>query len=226
MRIWGPGSDRRVLGEAYWKAPLAWNKKKSAGVRGEFENELVFCSSMADVFEDHPTTNAQRERLWKLIRKTPHLTWQLLTKRPENIIRFLPEDWSMWLYPNVWIGVSIENNDYVHRAEILKKGFEVAVRFISYEPALGPLLDIDLTEIGWLIYGGESGAHRRQDDPGWAELIQQKCKASGTAFFYKQASDYRPGLVPARWQGVQEFPMEKDDRDFDENRERRYQSAI
>jgi protein gp37 len=103
--VWGLGKDRRTFGEAYWKKPLAWNRAaEKAGVPAR-----VFCSSMCDVFEDHPTTIAELEKLWPLIRQTPWLQWQLLTKRPERIAQSLPADWGQG-YSNVWLGTSIEND--------------------------------------------------------------------------------------------------------------------
>ena len=130
---------------------MTWNREAEAnGIR-----QRVFCSSMCDVFEDHPTIDAEREKLWPLIRATPSLDWQLLTKRADRMADRLPADWGGG-YPNVWIGVSIENNDYVDRADRIRD-IPAVVRFISYEPALGPLDQLNLSGIDWVIYGGESG---------------------------------------------------------------------
>jgi protein gp37 len=149
--VWGPGKPRRIFGEKHWREPLQWNSQaQSQGVR-----HRVFCSSMCDVFEDHPTIDGEREKLWSLIRATPWLDWQLLTKRPGRIRPALPADWGGG-YGNVWLGTSIESNDYTARADILRT-IPATVRFISYEPALGPLDQLNLTGIDWLIYGGESG---------------------------------------------------------------------
>jgi protein gp37 len=94
--VWGADKERRKLGEAYWKQPLKWNAAAgAAGVR-----ERVFCSSMADVFEDHPTVAEERQKLWPLIESTPNLNWLLLTKRPENMLKFTP--WSARWPSNIW----------------------------------------------------------------------------------------------------------------------------
>jgi protein gp37 len=185
--VWGPTSPRRVFDEAHWCEPLKWNDiAKEAGVRHK-----VFCSSMCDVFEEHPTIDVERAKLWPLIRRTPHLDWQLLTKRAHRVASQLPSDWSDG-YENVWIGVSIENNEHVSRANHIRN-IPAVVRFVSYEPALGPLDELDLTGIDWVIYGGESGPKFRQDDSSWAEQMKAKCETAGVAFFHKQNAGRFPG---------------------------------
>lgn len=147
---------------------------------------------MCDVFEDNETIANELQKLWPLIRATPNLTWQLLTKRADRIAECLPDDWGEG-YPNVWLGVSVENTDYVWRTEQLRN-VPARVRFVSYEPALGPIHDaIDLREIHWLIYGGESGPGRRSDDDAWSTGIAELCHANDTAFFFKQRSAGLPG---------------------------------
>lgn len=152
----------------------------------------VFCASLCDVFEDHVVANATRPRLWRLIKSTPMLDWQLLTKRPERIAANLPDDWGDG-WPNVWLGTSIESNEYCHRADTLRK-IPATVHFVSYEPALGPLDDINLENIQWLIYGGESGPGWRREDKQWARDVRDKCAIAGTAFFHKQSAGYRTEL--------------------------------
>jgi protein gp37 len=144
---------------------------------------------MCDLFEDHPTIESELQKLWPLIRKTPMLDWQLLTKRADRIAALLPADWGDG-YPNVWLGVSIESNDYVWRADALKQ-IPAAVRFISYEPALGPLDQLDLTGLDWIIYGGESGPSFRPLDPKWPRDMHARCRSAGVPFFFKQSSAIR-----------------------------------
>lgn len=204
-KLWGPNAERRTFGNKHWNEPIAWNAAASkAGVR-----RRVFCSSMSDVFEDHQTTRDQLPRLFALIRATPHLDWLLLTKRPERILasmqfatgQALPD-----VQLNLWLGTSIESIEQEQRAWHLRQ-VPAAVRFISYEPAIGPLRGIDLRGIHWLIYGGESGPDRRPEDPSWARDIRDACRLHGVAFFYKQKSSLRPGVVPKEWDGEQAFPM-------------------
>lgn len=180
--VWGPRAPRRTFGEKHWAAPIMWNIK----ARESGKTERVFCSSMCDIFEDHPTIVGELAKLWPLIRSTPRLHWQLLTKRPERIAANLPADWRDG-YPNVWLGTSIENDDYTDRADHLR-AIPAVVRFISYEPALGPLPSLDLDGIDWLIYGGESGPGWRNHDPQWARDVRAKCAKNGAAFFFKQSA--------------------------------------
>lgn len=184
LHVWGPPSTtaRRTFGDKHWNEPLKWDR--AAAQEGRVRR--VFSSSMCDVFEDHPTIALEREKLWALVRRTPSLHWQLLTKRSDRIAANLPADWGQG-YANVWLGVSIENDDYVHRAEDLR-AIPAAVRFVSYEPALGPVPSLDLTGIDWLIYGGESGPGWRDHDVQWARDARALCDRSGTAFFYKQSA--------------------------------------
>jgi protein gp37 len=147
---------------------------------------------MCDVFEDHPTVDEEREKLWPLIRETPWLQWQLLTKRPERIPAHLPADWHTG-YPNVWLGTSIEDNGEATRADELRK-VPAVIRFISYEPALGEIDKVDLTGIHWLIYGGESGPSYRTASYSWPRIIRDRCAAEGIAFFHKQSDGLRSGL--------------------------------
>lgn len=189
-RYWGPRSERKTMGDKYWRAPLRWQREaEEAGRRVR-----VFCSSMCDLWEPHETIDRERERLWPLIRATPSLDWQLLTKRPERIRDTLPPDWGPRGYPNVWLGTSIENNDYKGRADHLR-AIPAIIRFVSYEPALGPLNGLDLRGIHWLIYGGESGPDFREHDRRWAREMRWRCEAHNppVAFFYKQGAGVMSG---------------------------------
>jgi protein gp37 len=163
---------------------------------------------MCDVFEDHPTVADEREKLWPLIRVTPWLDWQILTKRPERILANLPSDWLNG-YPNVWLGTSIENNEYVHRADDLRH-IPATVRFVSYEPALGPLDRLNLTGLDWVIYGGESGPEHRPHDLTWPRQMKAMCESAGVAFFYKQSAALRTELgTTLDDQVVREYPRRR-----------------
>lgn len=182
--VWGPGKNRRTFGDKRWAEPLKWNADaKKAG-----KINRVFCSSMCDYMEDHPVIENERAKLWPLIRKTPWLHWQLLTKRAERIASNLPDDWGEG-YPNVWLGVSVENIDYAWRVDELRS-IPAGVRFISYEPALGPLNDLDLSGIDWVIFGGESGPGFRAADLQWSRDMRDKCQHEGVAYFHKQSSHF------------------------------------
>ena len=205
---WGKGKPRRVTSDANWKQPLRWNKiAEAAG-----EKHKVFCASLADVMDDE-APEGQRERLWELIDSTPNLIWQLLTKRPQRYLRYLPKEFK---YRNVWLGMSAENQEtFEVRADHLidasvNRG---TVAFISYEPALGPLTLSTRPnwQLDWLICGGESGANRRPMEQIWVENIRRECDERGTKFFMKQMSARTPEegakLIPAHLL-VRQFPGE------------------
>lgn len=202
---WGKGVPRRVFGDKHWSEPLAWNA--AAAKIGQCK--LVFCASMADVMDDE-APDGQRERLWLLIDQTPNLIWQLLTKRPQRYVRYLPENFK---HRNVWLGMSAEDQKshdirwpYLCDAAI-RRGLKT---FISYEPALGPLsIAREGWLPGWVICGGESGRERRPMEQKWAEDLHLQCKRSGVKFFMKQMSAATPAagsaLIPAHLL-VREFP--------------------
>jgi protein gp37 len=123
-----------------------------------------------------------------------------------RIADHLPPDWGQGGYDNVWLGVSIEDDGHVWRADVLRK-IPARVRFISAEPLLGPLPSLDLRGFHWLIVGGESGPGYRPMDRDWARQLRDKAKAEGAAFFFKQSAGFRPGrgdLLDGR--GWKEFP--------------------
>lgn len=128
-----------------------------------------------------------RQDLWRLIRNTPHLHWQLLTKRADNIRPNLPSDWGEGGYPNVWLGVSVESIDHHGRIDELRK-IPAVVRYVSYEPALGPIGGANLDGIDWVICGGESGPNYREMPLEWAREARDLCRRSGVAYFFKQSS--------------------------------------
>jgi protein gp37 len=142
--VWGKDAPRRTFGaKKHWNEPLKWN----AAAECEGRRHRVFCSSMADVFEDHPTVDQEREKLWPLIRSTPWLDWQLLTKRADRIAQCLPHDWGKG-YPNVWLGVTAENQVWADARIPHLLQTPATVRFISAEPLLGPL-DVTLHLNRW-----------------------------------------------------------------------------
>lgn len=201
LNVWGLGADRHPT--KTWRDPVKWNRQADCdGVR-----RRVFCASLADVFEDHVTANNLRPRLWNLIRECASLDWLLLTKRPENIRSMLPCDWGNG-WGNVWLGTTIEDDSVAYRLNELRSVPSV-IRFVSYEPALGPIDQSDLSGVDWLIYGGESGPGYRPDNPDWARAIRDRCRALGIAFFYKQGASLRSGQI-AELDGetIQEIPQE------------------
>jgi len=176
---WGKGNPRHLTNT--WKQPLAWNRAaEQQGIR-----KRVFCASLADVF-DAEVPKAWRTSLWSLIRDCSNLDWQLLTKRPENIEKFLPDNWNMKDFSHVWLGTTVENQKRAdERVEILTT-IPASIHFLSAEPLLGPIEFKSLEHIEWVIVGGESGHGARSMDMGWAMDIVQQCADNGIACFVKQ----------------------------------------
>lgn len=200
--VWGPDKPRRTFGQKHWREPLKWN----AAAKAEGRRHRVFCSSMCDIFESHPTIYDELGKLWAVIRATPWLDWQLLTKRPDWMKIRLPLGWGDG-WPNVWLGTTIESSRYAHRANYLRR-IPAVVRFISCEPALGSLYAVDLKGIDWVIYGGESGPQFRPHQLEWARNLRRWCQASGAAFFYKQGNGLKAGTDPMLdGEVIQEWPV-------------------
>lgn len=191
------GERRRTTG-TNWRQPLKWNRDaEAAGVR-----RRVFCASLADVF-DNQVPSRWRDDLWHRIDQTPHLDWLLLTKRPQNIARMLPgpeigaPKWGDG-WPNVWLGTTAENAEEYARRWSHVAAPPAAIRFLSAEPLLGDLGDMDLGRVGapnWIIAGGESGPGARPMHPDWARSIRDQCAAAGVPFFMKQMTGRAP--IPA-----------------------------
>jgi protein gp37 len=136
---------------------------------------------MSDLF--HPQVSADFiARVFEVMAATPQHTYQILTKRPKRA-RQLLRGWTPVL--NVWLGVSIEDERVVDRADILRE-VPAAVRFLSLEPLLGPLPSLDLTGIDWVIVGGESGPDCRPMRKEWVLELRDRCQAAGVPFFFKQ----------------------------------------
>ncbi len=191
--MWGDYPRRRTT-DAYWRNPLAWNARAELFQAEHGRRQRVFCASLADVF-DNQVDSSWRSELFDLIRRCDQLDWQLLTKRPQNIRKMLPPDWDNG-YANVWLGTTAEDSfAYKQRVTHLLK-VPSAIRFVSYEPAIGPIgkLDVDGESPDWLIIGGESGVRSdivRYTDPQWARDAIAECRRLGIAPFLKQWGTYK-----------------------------------
>ena len=180
-----------------WADPIRWQRKAEQAGR----TELVFTCSWSDWF--HEAADQWRPEAWEVVRKCPNLIFQILTKRPENIRSRLPADWGHG-YPNVWLGVSAENQSMADKRIPLLLQAPAAVRFISLEPLLGPVeLDswpfrcwlhtvsdgsAERPGLDWVILGGESGPGFRPMPHAWAREIREQCRVAGVAFFFKQSA--------------------------------------
>lgn len=197
---WGPNANRVIGSATYWRQPITWNRAAERdGVR-----RRVFAFSLADVFEDRADLISPRFDLWRTIHDTPSLDWLLLTKRPENWRKFWPCKPDRPIAPNVWFGVSVENQEYADRRIPVLRGIPAVVRWISYEPALGPVdfhllhrFHIKHDRIDWIIVGGESGPHARPLDLEWARSTIRQCRDTGVACFVKQLGHKPFGSISA-----------------------------
>jgi protein gp37 len=188
---WGPHGERKRTSDANWRQPIKWNVAAGQFKKEHGHRPRVFCASLADVF-DNKVPTSWRNDLFALIRQCRRLDWLLLTKRPQNILKMLPKDWGGDGYHNVWLGVTAENQIYFDQRWRILQRIPAVVRFISYEPALGPL---SLSQYGhlpdWLISGGESGGGARPLKPRWIRNIIRECRDRGVAAFHKQWGDYK-----------------------------------
>ncbi len=143
---------------------------------------IYFVNSMSDLFHEKVPFDYVRQ-VFDVMTQSPQHTFQVLTKRAERMAQFCR---NVTVPPNVWLGVSVENRKYgVQRIGILRN-IEVGVRFLSIEPLLEHLGEIDLTGIHWVIVGGESGSKARPMKREWVDSIKRQCDDAGVAFFFKQ----------------------------------------
>lgn len=143
---------------------------------------VYFVNSMSDLFHEK-VPDDYIERVFDVIRKTPQHTYQILTKRAARMARFCR---TRQVPRNAWMGVSVEDRKYgVPRIDYLRK-VRASIRFLSVEPLLEDVGRLDLTDIHWVIVGGESGPKARPMQRAWALSVQHQCEAQGVAFFFKQ----------------------------------------
>jgi protein gp37 len=202
---WGQDPWKVTRSKTTWILPLGW--EHAAEQMGE--KQLVFTCSYSDFF--HADADEWRAEAWEIIRRTPHLTYQILTKRPELIRDRLPADWNDG-YNNVWLGVSIENPRFCGRRDALVE-IPALVHFISAEPLLADISgELNLDHIEWLIVGGESGPGFRPMDYAWARSLRDGSRREGVPFFFKQSAGARSEMgikldgrihhdFPAVWTG-------------------------
>ncbi len=164
-------SGRVNVHPAVFDAPLRWRRPLR-----------IFVNSMSDLFQE-AVSDEVILRIWSVMRYATWHTFQVLTKRPERMSEFLSH--SKFQLPNVWVGTSVESASYVDRIDILRP-VAASVRFVSFEPLLGPVTPIDLTGIHWAIVGGESGPGARPMARQWVESIKAACQDQNVAFFFKQ----------------------------------------
>lgn len=174
---------RKSGGRAVWTGKIALDVKSLSAPYQWRKPRKVFVNSMSDLF--HPAVPDEFiARVWRVMLETPQHTYQVLTKRPERM-RDLLSTPAFGSAANIWIGTSVEDSAVLGRIEALRSisGF---IKFISFEPLIGPVGLVDLTDIDWAIVGGESGPRSRPMAVAWVQQIEDRCRAYGTAFFFKQ----------------------------------------
>lgn len=219
----------RIFANRYHKDKELWNAKKPRlAVKSAFSNlkkfqrnaakegkyEKVFVGSMMDIFEKtmplisrtgnlDNTTDDLRKFFYNEVALSPDLFFQMLTKRPSNINKYIPAHWKKEPPKNVIFGTSIVDQSTTDKLlpQLKKvKGY----RFLSIEPQLGHIEDIDLEGIDWVIQGGESGNKRRPFNLDWAYSMKEKCKKAGVPYFFKQIDKVL--LIPKDLQNDKAFP--------------------
>ena len=175
------GFDLRIWPERL-ELPLTWRKPRR-----------IFANSMSDLFHQGVPSDFVLQVFTIMARAERH-TFQVLTKRPHRLLNLVPRiteamqpyNHGNQLWPaNIWVGVSVETIQYRWRVDKLR-AVPAAVRFVSAEPLLGSLADLNIDQIDWLIAGGESGMQNRECKPEWVVELRDKCQSSGVAFFFKQ----------------------------------------
>lgn len=156
--------------ESQLRTPLKWKKGK-----------IVFVNSMSDPFHKDVSEDFIKKIFWTM-KIASHHQFQVLTKRSERLLEI--NNMVTWA-PNIWMGVSVENSDYLYRIDHLRKT-SAAIKFLSIEPLLGPLGKLNLQGIDWVIVGGESGPHSRPMQEEWVEEIKRQCIEKAVPFFFKQ----------------------------------------
>jgi protein gp37 len=150
--------------------PFRWKKSRR-----------IFVNSMSDLFHEEVPESFIAE-VFRTMSLTPHHTFQVLTKRSDNLRRLSQ---SLTWPANVWMGVTVENSDYLYRIKDLRST-PAKIKFISFEPLLGAISKVDLKGVDWVIVGGESGPKARPMSPSWVEDIRDQCLEAGVPLFFKQ----------------------------------------
>lgn len=189
---WGAGNPRARTAEANWRKPLAWNRNAAAFAEQHGRKQRVFCSSLADVF-DNEVDPQWRVDLFALIDATPNLDWLLLTKRVGNVAPMMKAMGRETLGVNVWLGATIVNRDEMLRDAPKLHAAPAVITFWSCEPLLGDVGDIppDLMP-DWIIAGGESGAGARPTQQNWVRRLRDQCAKTAAAFLFKQWGEWFP----------------------------------
>ena len=147
------------------------------------KSRVVFVNSMSDLFHEDVPIDFIRD-VFRVMRENPQHVFQVLTKRTELVLKYDQGGWLDWT-DNIWLGTSVEDEQVTHRIDQIGKT-GANTKFLSCEPLIGPLPDMNLTGIDWVIVGGESGYCPRPMRPEWVIDIKDQCESAGVPFFFKQ----------------------------------------
>jgi len=176
----------RAMGQKKYRFPfenVIFNYNELGRFLGD-KPKMIFVNSMSDTFNEK-ITDEQIDKILDVCRNYPQHIFQILTKRPERLMRFCYP-------PNVWLGVTVESAEHLDRIKWLKLADTATVKFLSCEPLLSDLGMLNLSGINWVICGGESGHNARPVNPQWVRNIKNQCKKQDVPFFFKQWGEYRP----------------------------------
>ena len=177
------GLTRRSGRRAIWQGHVREDTAALAIPHGWKKPRKIFVNSMSDLFHEG-VSDGFIQAVWQVMRDTPRHHYQILTKRPERLAAVVDRLIGAVL-PNVWLGTSVEDADVVDRMRYLR-AVPAAIRFVSFEPLIGPVGEVDLSGIDWAIVGGESGRSARPIQEAWIDEIHAQCLTYETAFFFKQ----------------------------------------
>lgn len=241
---WGPRAPRRKVLAGWILARKLQREQDEAARAGKpIPRRRVFVNSLSDFFDNHPSI-VWRDEAFQLFRECPDVIFMLLTKRPENIKKMLPDDWGAG-YENVWIGTTVEDQERANHRVPLLLLVPAKLHFLSMEPLLG---EVDLTNIstmmfrgaevlnaltgelsgmfgdpcstrlpaiGWVITGGESGGHARVSHPNWFRKVRDACNDNDVPYHHKQNGEYVAGLGQ---RGMWVYPVNGPERSWAWNR--------
>lgn len=188
-------TGRLHLNEAVLDAPMRWRAPRK-----------IFVNSMSDLFQDG-IPDEFIARVWDVMVRADHHTFQILTKRPENMLRVVTQN-NLAVRSNIWLGASVESAAYKDRIEKLRRA-PAGVRFVSFEPLIGGVGRVNLSGIHWAIVGGESGPGARPMKVEWINTLEKECRRQDVAFFFKQWGGVNKKAAGREYRGRtwSEFPQ-------------------
>lgn len=215
LDIWGNDKPRKFFGDKHWNEPKRWD----AAAHRSGQRRRIFVNSMSDTFEGRRDLDETRLRLFNLIPECMNCDWLLLTKRPQNVLRMVPNSWLEHWPSNVWLGTTAEDQRWADIRLPFLKDIPARVKFVSIEPMLEAIdLSAHVGYLSWCVVGGESGHHARKMELSWCRDILDQCRSNGIKYHFKQKGSVlaqemgckdKAGKDISEWPAefrVQEFP--------------------